>query len=433
MNSHVREAGNALINPDRLWDDLMALAEITEPGRPHTRRSFSPLFLDGRRWLEGRFEEAGMSVRYDNAANLIARREGGVAGLSPIVLGSHSDTVPSGGRFDGILGVLAGLEVVRTLTERGIVTRHPIEVIDFLAEEPSEYGLSCVGSRAMSGHLRNDLLALKRSDGESLGQAIARVGGKRDELANALRTDIAAFLELHIEQGRVLESGGTDVGLVTGIVGIVRLRIVFTGAADHAGATPFDLREDALVAAAHMVTTVRSVGEDLSRRGRGYVIATTGCLDVEPNAANVVPGRVTMVVEVRAEDAVLLDEFVEVIDQASEVVASWLRVRRSEFTLLSSSRPALCDTRLRNHLAVSAQELRLTSVPMASGAGHDAAFLSLIAPMAMVFVPSRDGKSHCPEEWTEKQQCADGTAVLLEALLRVDRDETFDAPAVADA
>lgn len=430
-DSRQSSGGNMPVDADRLWSDLMALAAITEPAKPYTRRSFSSRFLEGRRWLEGRFAEAGMSLRYDAAVNLIARREGSEPGLPPLVIGSHSDTVPAGGRFDGTLGVLAGLEVVRTLAERGIVTRHPVEVIDFLAEEPSEYGLSCVGSRAMSGRLSKELLALRRADGESLGEAILRIGGTPDDLASALRRDIGAFLELHIEQGRVLENSGTHLGLVTGIVGIVRLRIVLTGEADHAGATPFDLRKDALIAAAHVVTAVRSSGVALAARGRGYVVATTGCIDVEPNAANVVPRLASLVIEVRAEDAALLDEFVALMDRASADAATEFRVQRSDFTKLSASLPALCDQRLRNHLAAAAQDLGLSAIPMASGAGHDAAFVALIAPMAMVFVPSREGKSHCPEEWTEKEQCADGAAILMETLLRVDGDRTFDVPAVA--
>ncbi|MGV1768352.1 Zn-dependent hydrolase [Rhizobium rhizogenes] len=425
--------GNAAFNADRLWDDLMALAAITEPGKRYTRRSFSEKFLEGRRWIEARLVEAGMTVRYDPAVNLIARREGGVEGLAPIVIGSHSDTVPSGGRFDGTLGVLAGLEIVRSLAERGVTTRHPIEVIDFLAEEPSEYGMSCIGSRAMSGRLDEPLLALKRADGETIAQAIARIGGAPLEIAEARRKDIAAFLELHIEQGIVLESGALDVGIVTGIVGITRLRIVFIGAADHAGATPFGLRKDALVAAAHTVAAVRSVGEELSAQGRGYVIATTGCLEIQPNAANVVPGLASLVIEVRAEDVQLLAEFVERINVASLAAATTFRVERSEFVTLSNSKPSLCDHRLRSHLQDAAEVLGLSSTPMASGAGHDAAFLALIAPMAIVFVPSKDGKSHCPEEWTEKEQCADGGALLLDALLRIDRDPTFDHPLSANA
>lgn len=424
--------GNAAIDADRLWRDLMALAEITDPGRPYTRRSFSERFLDGRRWIEERFREAGLVVRSDAAGNLIGRLDGLQAGLPAIAIGSHSDTVPSGGRFDGVLGVVAGLEVIRALRERGIALRHPVEIIDFLAEEPSEYGLSCVGSRAMSGFLSEDLLALENPEGESLRQAIDRIGGNPEDLSQALRTDIAAFLELHIEQGRVLESGPIDLGIVTGIVGIVRLELVFLGSADHAGATPFGLRRDALVAAAGTITAVRSIGEQFATAGPGYFVATTGVVDAEPNAANVVPRRARLIVEARAEDADLLAAFAAEIDKASAEAAASAKVERSVFRQLSASLPARCDARLRGHMAEAAGSLGLSCVSMASGAGHDAAFVARVAPVAMVFVPSRDGRSHCPEEWTDPRQCADGAAILLETLLLVDADEAFDGAAAGE-
>lgn len=406
----------------------MDLAEITEPGKLYTRRSFSDLFMQGQEWLTNRMREAGLEVRRDPATNLIARLEGTEPDLSAIVIGSHSDTVPSGGRFDGILGVLAGIEVIRSLKERGLKTRHPIEIVDFLAEEPSEYGISCVGSRAMVGMLDNELLALKDTFGETLDQAITRIGGVPKQLNNCARSDIAAYLELHIEQGRVLESNQLNVGLVTGIVGIRRFEIVFDGTADHAGATPFGLRKDALVAAAETTVAVRRIGEELAARNTGYFVSTTGVLDVTPNAANVVPGNVRMIVEARAEDAELLEEFMQSLDEASMSASKSVRVDRTEFKWLSDSYPALADEGLLNHLKNAAKTLGLKSTPLASGAGHDAAFIAKVAPMAMIFVPSRDGLSHCPEEWTDPDQCADGTALLFETLLRIDADPAFDTP-----
>ena len=417
---------NAAVNTERLWQDIMDLAEITEPARPYTRRSFTDLFLKGQEWIRERMIDAGMQVRRDTATNLIARFEGSEPDLPAIVIGSHSDTVPSGGRFDGILGVLAGIEVIRSLNERGLKTRHPVEVVDFLAEEPSEYGLSCVGSRAMVGMLDDELLALTDQNGETISQAMTRIGGAPEDLPSCYRSDIAAYLELHIEQGRVLESGGFNVGLVTGIVGIRRFEIVFNGAADHAGATPFDLRKDALVAAAGTVVAVRRIGEELAARGKGYFIATTGVLDVSPNAANVVPGQARMIVEARAEDTALLQEFMQTLDDVSQSAATSARVVRADFNWLSDSLPALSDTGLLSHLEAAANTLGMKSIAMASGAGHDAAFISKVAPMAMIFVPSRGGLSHCADEWTEPDQCADGAALLLDTLLRVDADPAFD-------
>ena len=257
------------LDADRLWADIMALADITEPERPYTRRSFSPLFLKGRTRLAERFTEAGLSVRIDAAGNLIGRREGKNPASGVIAVGSHSDTVPSGGRFDGIAGVAAGLEVARALRDASVRLDHTLEVIDFLAEEPSDYGLSCIGSRGMAGALDAKMLDMTEPHGETLRAALRRVGGNPDCFTSARRNDIKAFLELHIEQGIVLESRSLDVGIVTSIAGIRRIEITFEGAADHAGTTPMTLRRDALVAAANTVVTVRRVADAIGcRRGR---------------------------------------------------------------------------------------------------------------------------------------------------------------------
>src|SRR5258708_30261601 len=197
---------NLPLDADRLWADVMALAEITDPERPYTRRSFTALFLEGRAWLARKFAEAGLTVRIDTAGNLIGRLEGTNLALGVIAIGSHTDTVPSGGRFDGIAGVATGLEIVRAFRDAGLRPQHTIEVIDFLAEEPSEYGLSCIGSRGISGWLDDKMLDLREPGGEKLRDALRRVGGDPDQLDLAKRDDIRAFLELHIEQGIVLES-----------------------------------------------------------------------------------------------------------------------------------------------------------------------------------------------------------------------------------
>jgi N-carbamoyl-L-amino-acid hydrolase len=413
------------IDADRLWRHLMALGELTDPGRPFTRRCFTDRFLVGRRWLGERFAAAGLSVRLDAGGNLIGRREGSDPSLPALAIGSHSDTVPSGGRFDGPLGVVAGLEVAETLRDQGITLRHPLEIIDFLSEEPSDYGLSCVGSRAMTGHLDAAMLDLANAGGETLGSAMMRMGARPAECLAPGRSDIAAFLELHIEQGPVLEAEGTEIGIVTGIAGILRLEIVFTGSADHAGTTPYELRRDALVAAAETVLAVRRLGEALAATGNGFFVATTGLLTVSPNAANVVPGAVRMVVEARAEQVSSFTAFTDQISAASLAAAAAARVERSGFRPLSRSQPALCDPALRNHLDAAAQGLGLSTMTLASGAGHDAAFMATIAPTAMIFVPSREGRSHCPEEWTDPAACAQGVALLFETLLRIDGDDAF--------
>lgn len=408
------------IDQDRLWGDLMALAEITDPGQPWTRRSFSPRFLEGRAWLRQQFISAGMTVRLDAGANMIARLEGGIPGTAPIMLGSHSDTVPSGGRFDGTAGILTALEAVRALQASGYQFRHAIEIVDFLAEEPSEYGISCVGSRAMVGALDAGMLACTNPQGETLADAIRRVGGDPAAIADMPRPTIAGYFELHIEQGVVLESNRIDLGLVTGIAGITRVEIVLSGAADHAGSTLMQYRRDASLPAAELVLLVAAQARHFAARDEGHFVATTGVLNISPNAANVVPGRARMIFDIRAEKPALIDAFVAMLDRESAAIAARGDVDRTRFAILSANPPAPCDAHLRELLGRSAEKLGYSTTKLASGAGHDAAFMSRIGPSAMLFIPCRNGKSHTPEEWSEPQQLAAGAATLYEAIRLLD-------------
>jgi beta-ureidopropionase / N-carbamoyl-L-amino-acid hydrolase len=409
------------LDADRLWADVMALAKITESNRPYTRRSFSPLFLEGRAWLAGRFEEAGLAVGNDAAGNLIGRLHGNKPTLGVIAVGSHSDTVPSGGRFDGIAGVATGLEIARALRDMHECLDHSLEVIDFLAEEPSDYGLSCVGSRGMSGALDPQMLEMKEPGGETLYEALRRVGGNPDRIGDARRGDVKAFFELHIEQGAILESQSLQIGIVTAIVGIRRVEITFAGAAGHAGTTPMTLRRDSLVAAANTVVSVRRTAERLAAEGAGYFVATVGILTVEPGASNVVPAKCRMVIDIRTTEPALTEHFIEAIEQESARHAAEARVMRAPLVVLSDGPPAVCDTSLRAALNRSAVELGLRARDLASGAGHDTAFMARICPSAMVFVPCRNGRSHTPEEWADREAIAAGAAVVLEAIKSLDK------------
>jgi N-carbamoyl-L-amino-acid hydrolase len=416
----MKSRSNLPVDGARLWDDLMALAEITDPDRPYTRRSFSPLFLRGREWLKRRFEEAGLAVRLDSGGNMIGRLEGGAPSAGTILLGSHSDTVPSGGRFDGVAGVVAALEVLRSLRDNGKQLRHAVEVIDFLAEEPSEHGLSCIGSRAMAGALTSGMLDYRDGAGERLGDAIDRIGGDVARLHDARREDVAAFFELHIEQGIVLESQGIDLGIVTAIVGIARVELVFEGRADHAGTTPMQLRRDAGVAAARAIAFAAERAHALAAAGRGHFVATAGVVEISPNASNIVPGRARIVFDIRGEDPALVQDFIASLDEESRSIAGDCRVERSGWNLLSNASPSVFDPKLRKLLSESADDLGFATLSMASGAGHDAAFVARFAPAAMVFVPCRDGRSHAPEEWAEPDAIAAGAATIYEAVLRFD-------------
>lgn len=412
------------VDGDRLWADLMAIAEITDPGQPYTRRSFTPRFLAGREWLTSRFKEAGLRVHIDAAGNLIGRREGSEPHLGTIMIGSHSDTVPAGGRFDGVAGVIAALEIARSLHDKGQALRHDLEIVDYLAEEPSEYGLSCVGSRGISGCLTPEQLAFTDPDGERLDHAIDRIGGNVARLHEARRDDIAASFELHIEQGIVLENGGIDLGIVTAIVGIARVEVVYTGRADHAGTTPMHLRKDAGVTAARLIDFIARTGMEFAQRDKGHFVATSGVVHVAPNAANVVPGAARLVLDIRSEDHDLTVEFLAKAEEQARTLAETGGVELTSWKILSDTMPSYCDHGLQRLLAQGAEELGFSKLSMASGAGHDTAFMSKIAPSCMVFVPCLEGRSHAPEEWAEPEALSTGAAAIYEAVLRFDRQMT---------
>lgn len=404
----------------RLWSDLMTIANITEPDVPYTRRSFTARFLEGREWLTKRFQEAGLNVHIDAAGNLIGRRQGQTPSLGTIIIGSHSDTVPCGGRFDGVAGVIAALEIARALHDKGIVLRHNLEIVDYLAEEPSEYGLSCVGSRGISGCLAEEQLAFTDPNGERLDQAIDRIGGDVAALHKAKREDIAASFELHIEQGIVLEEGNINLGIVTAIVGIARVEVVFTGRADHAGTTPMDLRKDASLPAAQFIDYLNRSGNEFAQQGRGHFVATSGVIQIVPNAANVVPGSARLVLDIRSEDHDLTRDFLALAHQEAQLFAANSNTKLQSWKILSDTTPSYCDSNLQVFLAQSAEKLGFSQIPMASGAGHDTAFMTRLAPACMVFVPCREGRSHAPEEWAEPEAISAGAAAIYEAVLRFD-------------
>jgi N-carbamoyl-L-amino-acid hydrolase len=409
------------INAARLWERLQRMATFTRPYMPWTRRAFSEEFIQGREWLRNEFEGAGLATHVDAAGNLIGRLEGCESNLKPICTGSHTDTVLHGGRFDGILGVLAGLEVAQSLKESGYSLRHPLEVIDFLAEEPTDHGVSCVGSRGFVGSLDPSMLAQTDPSGETLSAAIARVGGRPESIKEASRTkgDVAAFVELHIEQGPVLESEGLPIGIVTHIVGIRRVSITVQGQSDHAGTTPMGLRQDALVGAAHVVSTVRSVAESY-QDGPFYVVATVGRLNVLPNAANSVPGLVEMTLEVRSDSPAILESFPELVMAACQSELAKLKVRAST-NQLTQTTPTPCDPEVKLAIKAAAGSLKLASRRLPSGAGHDALHVARVGPVGMIFVPCLGGRSHCPEEWIENDQAAVGARVLAGTIVELDQ------------
>ncbi|MGV3490056.1 MAG: Zn-dependent hydrolase [Devosia sp.] len=407
---------NLPIQDARIAEDIAALSEITDPDRPYTRRAFTPTFLKGREWLIARFQAAGLSTRIDASGNLIGSRAGTKPERGTIMLGSHSDTVPDGGRFDGIAGVSAALEVARALADQRIELEHDLEIVDFLAEEVSIFGVSCVGSRGMIG-LRPPEWLERTSDGVSLREGIAEVGGHPG--VSEIRSDIKAFLELHIEQGPVLEDGKLDIGIVTAIAGITRIEIVVNGRADHAGTTPMGSRQDALTAAARLVLGVEALGTQLAQ-GEFHFAATVGEFSIEPGAANVVPSQARLLIDARAERREDMDRFIAEIQTLVDSVAAETGTLIEPPKVLSDNPPTPCHPYIVDTLEQAGQKLGVRQRRMASGAGHDTAWMTRITRAGMIFIPCLGGRSHAPDEHAEIADIALGTGVLLNAVLEID-------------
>lgn len=409
-----------LINSERLWARVNHLAQMTLPEVPWTRRAFTPLFSEARLWLAEQMKQAGLTVTLDEGGNLIGRRAGLREDLAPIVTGSHCDTVVGGGRYDGIIGVLAGIEIAHCLHQQAIALQHPFEVIDFLSEEPSDYGISCVGSRALSGELDSGMLAAKNAQGETLAAAMRRIGAQPEKLTQPLRLPggTAAYVELHIEQGPVLERQQLPIGVVTHIVGIRRVLVTVIGQPDHSGTTPMDIRRDALVGAAQVIEQAHAAASQQSGNPH-YVVATVGRIAMTPNVPNAVPGRVELMLEVRSDSQQVLDSFPELLLESCQPRLQSLGLQ-AELQHVSWARPTACAETVMQAIDGAAQSLGLASRRLPSGAGHDAVYMAATGPVGMVFIPCLNGRSHCPEESITEQQLADGARVLAQALINLD-------------
>ena len=363
-------------------------------------------------------QRAGIPVRLDGIGNLIGRVEAERPGAPAVALGSHVDSVPRGGRFDGAMGVIAALEVVRTIKEARLPLARALEVLVFVAEESSRFGVSTIGSSAMAGTAEPErLLALADRSGQRLGEILERFGLTRDDVAGAHRPpgEVAHYLELHIEQGRVLKEAGEQVGVVKAIAAPCRLRIRYQGRADHSGATPMDLRRDALAAAARLVTFV----EDTCRAaGPVPVVGTVGILDVRPGAINVIPGEATLWVDLRSTSLEARTAKRDLVIERSRALAAERELVCSVDTLMDDP-PVQLDAGTTDVLAAVCAEQGVAWRRMDSGAGHDAMQMAAIARSGMVFVPSQEGISHNLREWTSLPEIAAGAQVLLEATVRL--------------
>jgi len=401
-------------SPERMEERIQALSQFgANPEGGVSRVAFSDADLAGRDYIAGLMREAGLEVRIDTAGNLIGRRAGREDGLPPILFGSHIDSVPGAGNYDGDVGVIGAIEVIELLNEHGIGTRHPLEVVSFTDEDG---GLS--GSSAMVGTLSPEALEIVSHSGLTIGDGIRRVGGDPDRLDRAARKpgDLTAYVELHIEQGAILDEADIDIGVVEGIVGIRWWDVTVEGMANHAGTTPMGRRRDALVSAAELTLAVNRVARELE----GRQVATVGQIQAFPGAPNVVPGKVAMSLEIRDLDAAKMQQvFDRIEDEAGRIAQQHATsIAFNEFD--RAAPPAPTDERVRDIIARAADELGFSYLRMPSGAGHDAQNLAQIAPIGMIFVPSVGGISHSPREFTSAQDMANGASVLLRTVLAID-------------
>jgi ureidoglycolate amidohydrolase len=406
---------NLQIDQDRLLSDIEALASISDAAAPAvTRIVFTPTDLKARVWLKARCEEARLTVRCDAIGNTFARWNGSDPAAPVVGTGSHIDAIPNAGKYDGVVGVLGGLEAIRALQRSGFRPKHSIELLVFTAEEPTRFGIGCLGSRLLSGTiLPDEAKKLADKDGATVDQIRAHAGfaGKLEEVK--LRRDYyKAFVELHIEQGPLLERERIPLGIVTKIAAPASLQVFIEGAGGHAGGMLMLERRDALCAAAELILAIEKAA--LSS-GAIDTVATVGICDVFPGAVNSVPSRVRLSVDIRDTDLKRRDAVIEALEAACRAVSAKRQVSiRTE--LVNADAPGDCAPIVIDALSQSCKKHGLSFLPMVSRAYHDSLFIGRIAPVAMLFIPCRNGYSHRPDEYASPDGVARGTLVLAETL-----------------
>jgi hydantoinase/carbamoylase family amidase len=415
-----------VINQRRLLRDLNAVSRIGIGDRGSvTRLVFSIKELRSRQLLIHLMRQAGLQIHVDRIGNIFGRLNGADAKAPAVLVGSHLDTVIHGGKFDGTMGVIGALEAVRTLKEQKILLRSPVEVVCFVGEESSRFGYSTLGSSLVAGEVHGrDLLNASDAQGNKLEDVLAELGIDRSNL-RSLRRDpatVKAYLELHIEQGPILEAKGKPIGVVTSIAAPSRFKVIFTGQADHSGTTPMEMRKDALVAAAELIVALERICRRYSRMEKGRVVGTVGTIKIDPGVINAVPGAAELAVDIRSITGSAKKRVVRLVQAKIRDIA---RRRKIPVQLLPirDEEPVPLDNRLVDLLKECCEQKAVPYEIMPSGAGHDAMQMAKIAPAGMLFIPSRRGISHSPLEWSDPKDICLGTQLLCDAMVRVANED----------
>jgi len=400
---------------ERIKEDIEELSKFNmTPGEGLTRLPFTKEDRQARGYIKEKMKEASLNVCEDPAGNIIGRRNR-VKNLPVVMIGSHFDSVKNGGNFDGTAGVVAGLEIARILHERNIKTKHPIQFIAMEGEEGGRFGNALFGSRAMAGKVSKDELEhFRDEDGISIAEAMRKFGFDPVNIGKAYRDPktLKAFFELHIEQGPLLEAEQKDVGVVNAIVGMAWYEVEVIGRSDHAGTTPMNMRADALVVSSSIIQAVNRLAKE---SGEGAV-ATVGKMKIFPGATNIVPGKVLFTVDIRCQNTNVIKDIVHGINKILEE-----KCRNQDLSYKMENKVSISPVKLSECLIEilkqKSKEIGLNYREMVSGAGHDTMIMSEITDASLVFVPSKNGRSHCPEEWTDYEQIQKGTELILEAAL----------------
>lgn len=406
--------GQVKVNEQRIEQRIFELAKYGRNEKGEGQRvAYSQGDIEGRAYFMDLMRKAGLEVRVDFAGNIIGRRAGKDPSKKPIAFGSHIDMVPNGGNYDGAYGAITALEIIEVLNENNIVTNHPLEVIIFQNEEG---GL--VGSRAMAGRLNREALGQMSASGYMIAEGIKRIGGNPDRLSEAARNagDLAAFIEVHIEQSKVLEKQGIDVAIIEGIVGIEDWNITVTGLANHAGSTPMNDRQDALIAASKLVLAVNEVVNSYE----GAQVGSVGKISVPSGAPNVIPGKVEMSLQMRDLSTEKIMKMYADIEKRAQQIAEETNTQIAFEHLNLSSFPTMASKVIQDKMIQAADSLGISYIKMQSGAGHDAQEMAALGPIGMVFIPSKDGISHNPKEYSSPSQMAKGANVMLKTIVLLD-------------